>query len=240
MKNLILVLAIVICPADRIFAAVTVEGFESPAVNNGGVLRLKATEAYSKWKEDARKAAVEAQALSYPGTAVAVVEYAGNGEFWTFTSTHAALADSWSRREMHFGQHARKAGRWFGYVGGQFVRGGDMPSNGWTGRIGTTLFKDRYDTALSLSRNSFTEADNSGVTTIGLTIRALYPYTRHAGFNLGMQLDRTSYTGYSHISPSAVGGINIYLPGGSFDVSISYGEFGRASLLAGYTVYISK
>lgn len=241
MKNLILALAIIIYPAERIFAAGnSVEGFESPAVNNGGVLRLKATETYGKWKEDARKTAVETQSLSYPGTSVAVVEYAGNGEFWTFTSTHAALADSWSRREMRFGRHAQKAGRWFGYVGGQFVRGGDMPSNGWTGRLGTTLFKNRYDTAISVSHNSFSEVEDSGMTTIGLTMRALYPYTRHVGLNLGIQLDRTSYTGYSHISPSAIGGINIYLPGGSFDVSLSLGEEGRASLLAGYTIFISK
>jgi hypothetical protein len=207
---------------------------------DSGLLRLAAAEQYLSLKEDARKTAVEAQAKAYPGAALAVVEYQGNGELWTLSNGQATQADSWSRRQLRFTRHERKAGRWFGYIGGQFVRGGDLPSNGWTGRIGTTLFHDRYDTALSVSHNSMTEIDDSGSTTIGVTARALYPYTKHAGFNLGLELDRTSYTGYNHISPSAIGGINIYLPGGSFDVSLLYGEEGRTSLQAGYTVYISK
>lgn len=242
MKKLVLLLVMllaVVCPAEIKAQEQLESAFAGAEVNSGGVLRLKSTDAYLKLKEDARKTAVEGQAKAHSGTAVAVVEYQGNGELWTVAGSSAVLADSWSRKEMRFGQHARKAGRWFGYVGGQFVRGGDSPSNNWTGRVGTTLFKDRYDTALSFSRNSLTAADDA-MTTIGLIMRVLYPYTQHAGFNLGLQLDRTSYTGYNHISPSAIGGINIYLPGGSFDVSLSCGEEGRMALLAGYTVYIGK
>lgn len=220
-------------------AAESVAFVGTPAAS-GGVVRLKAAEPYLKWKKAERKAAVETESRAYSGVGAAVVEYPGGGEIWTVEAGSATLADSWSRGGMRFGRRARKAGRWFGHVGGQFVRGGDLPSNGWTGRLGTTLFKDRYDAALAVSRNTFTESDDSAVTTLGLTARALYPYTEHAGFNLGLQLDRVSYTGYSNVSPSAVGGINIYLPGGSFDVSLSFGEAGRLSLLAGYTVYITK
>ena len=139
---------------------------------------------------------------------------------------------------MRFGPHSRRAGRWFGYLGGQLTRGGDLPANAWTGRIGTTLFKDRYDAAISLSRNNFTEVDDSGVTTVGLVFRALYAYTPHAGFNLGAQVDRVSAPGYSHLSPSVLAGINIYLPGGSFDITLTHGERGNRGLLLGYTVYI--
>lgn len=206
----------------------------------GGLLRLEAAEPYLGLKGSERKAAVEGRTAAYPGTRLAVVEYRGNGELWTVAGGSATLADTWSRSQLRYTRHERTAGRWFGYAGGQFVRGGDSPSNGWTGRLGTTLFKNRYDAALSISRSSLTDADDSAMTTLGLTGRALYPYTRHAGLNLGLQLDRVSYTGYSHISPSAVGGINIYLPGGSFDLSLNYGESGRVALLAGYTVYISK
>ena len=235
----LMLLAAFLCPSPA-GGAEPAGPFAGVSAVPGGILRLAAAEPYVKLKEDGRRAAVEAQAKARPGVALAVVEYNGNGELWRISGAGAELADSWSRGEMRFARHARKAGRWFGHVGGQFVRGGDYPSDGWTARLGTTLFKDRYDAALSLSRNSFTEADDSATTSLGLTVRALYPYTRHAGLNLGLQLDRVSYTGYSHLSPSVVGGINIYLPGGSFDISLSCGEYGRTSLLAGYTVYISK
>lgn len=240
-KALLLWLPLAVLFSAPLSAQVASSGaFSGAQAGPGGLLRLEAAEPYLGLKETERKAAVESRAKTYPGTELAVVEYRGNGELWTVAGGSATLADTWSRSRMRYTRHERKAGRWFGYAGGQFVRGGDSPSTGWTGRIGTTLLNNRYDAALSLSRNSFSDVEDSGITTIGLTGRVLYPYTRHAGLNLGLQLDRVSYTGYSHISPSAVGGINIYLPGGSFDLSLNCGERGRVALLAGYTVYISK
>ncbi len=212
--------------------------FSGTAVNSGGVLRLKAADAYLKWKKDARKLAVEAQAKVNPGTAVAVVEHQGNGELWTILDGNASLADSWKRNELHFGPHVRRVGRWFGYAGGQLTRGGDLPSNMWIGRIGTLLLNNRYDAALSVSRNNFTDISESAVTSIGLTFRSLHPFTEHTGYNYGAGLDRISYTGYSHISPTVVAGINIYLPGGSFDVTATQGESGNRGLMLGYTVYL--
>ena len=212
--------------------------FAEAALTSGGVLRLKAAESYLKLDESARKAAVEAQGKEYPGTSVVSVDYLGNGELWTISDGHASLADSWKRSEIHFGPHMRRFGRWFGYVGAQATRGGDLPSNMWVGRVGTMLFKNRYDAALSVARNNFTALSDSAVTTIGLTFRSLHPFTEHTGYNYGAELDRTSYTGYSHISPSVLGGINIYLPGGSFDVTVTQGEMGNRGFMFGYTVYI--
>lgn len=212
--------------------------FAGAALNSGGVLRLKATETYLKLDGSPRKEAVETQAKAYPAASVVVVDYLGNGELWTISDGRASLADSWKRSEIHFGPHVRRFGRWFGYIGAQATRGGDLPSNMWVGRVGTMLFKNRYDAALSVSRNSFTALTDSTVTSIGLTFRSLHPFTEHTGYNYGAQLDRISYTGYSHISPSILCGMNIYLPGGSFDVTITQGEKGNRGLLFGYTVYI--
>lgn len=214
--------------------------FSGAQLSPDGLLRLKAAGPYLGLKGQERRSAVENAAAAYPGAAFAVVEYNGNGELWTISQSSAAPADAWSRKELRFTGRARKAGRWFGHISGQFARGGDYPSDGWTARLGTTLYNNRCDAAVSLSRSAFTDIDGSGVTTFGLTGRALYPYTRHAGLNLGIQLDRVSASGYSDFSPALTGGVNIYLPGGSFDMSLIMGEEGRLSLLAGYTVYIGR
>ncbi len=235
-----LVLAVIAAALCGGFAAAAQPSalFTGASVNAAGVLRLEAAEPYLKQAEAARKAAVEEQVLAHPGASVVSVEFKGDGELWTISAGHASLADSWKRRELKFVRRAVRAGKWFGYAGGQLTRGGDLPSNMWVGRIGTMLLDNRYDAAFSVSRNNFTELDGSGVTTIGLTFRSLHPFTEHTGYNYGAELSRTSYTGYSHISPSVLGGINIYLPGGSFDVTVTCGERGNRGLLIGYTVYI--
>lgn len=233
-------LPLLLCLPPLAAQEVSSGAFSGAQMSPDGLLRLTAAESYLDLKGPERKAAVEARAAGYPGAAFAVVEHKGNGELWTVSTGSAALADAWSRGQLRFTGRARTAGRWFGHISGQFARGGDYPSNGWTARLGTTLYNNRYDAAVSLSRSAFTDIDGSGVTTFGLTGRALYSYTRHAGLNLGLQLDRVSASGYSDFSPALTGGVNIYLPGGSFDMSLVLGEEGRISLLAGYTVYIGR
>jgi len=236
MKSLLLVICL-LCVGTAL-AVEPAQIITSYKVSPSGVLLLTAATEYFSLKTAEKKSAVERAAAKAPSASVVSVAAAGEGELWSVTAGSATALDAWSDRGMRFGPRSRKAGRWFGYVGGQLTRGGDLPSNAWTGRLGTTLFKNRYDAAISLTRNSFTEIEDSGVTTVGLTFRALYPYTEHAGFNLGVQLDRVSTTGYSHLSPSALAGINIYLPGGSFDITFTQGERGNRGLLLGYTVYI--
>lgn len=235
MKSLLL--GICLLCGNAAFAAEPAPVFTSSTVAPSGVLLLKAATGYFSLKEIEKKSAVE-RAAAAPSASIVSVEVAGEGELWAVTAGSAAALDSWSERGMRFGPRSRRAGRWFGYIGGQLTRGGDLPSNAWTARLGTTLFKNRYDAAISLAKNSFTEVDDSGITTVGLTFRALYPYTAHAGFNLGVQLDRVSATGYNHLSPSALAGINIYLPGGSFDITLTHGERGNRGLMLGYTVYL--
>jgi hypothetical protein len=236
MKSLLL--AVCLLCGGTAFAAEPSPMIAGYRLSPSGVLLLTAATGYFDLKTAEKKAAVERAAAKAPSASVLSVESAGEGELWSVAAGSAAVIDSWSEHVMRFGPRSRRAGRWFGYLGGQLTRGGDLPSNAWTGRLGTTLFKNRYDAAVSLTRNSFTEVDDSGVTTVGLTFRALYPYTAHAGFNLGVQLDRVSATGYSRLSPSALAGINIYLPGGSFDVTLTHGERGNRGLMAGYTVYL--
>lgn len=219
-------------------AAGPAEPFANSSLLPSGVLFLTAAPAYFDLKAGERKAAVERAAAVFSSAFAAAVELAGEGELWTVTGGRAEEVDSWSARGMRFAPRSRRAGRWFGHLGGQLTRGGDLPSSALLARLGTTLFKNRYDVAVSLTRNNFTDVDDSAVTRIGLTFRALYPYTAHAGFNLGAQLDYVSATGYNHLSLSALAGINIYLPGGSFDVTFTHGERGNRGLLLGYTVYL--
>lgn len=233
-----LLLGVFLLSGNAVSAAEPAPVFTSSRVAPSGILLLKAATGYLYLKDAEKKAAVERAAVAAPSASIVSVEAAGEGELWSVVAGSAAALDSWSERGMRFGPRSRRAGRWFGYVGGQLTRGGDLPSNAWTGRLGTTLLKDRYDAAISLTRNNFTEVEDSNVTTVGLTFRALYPYTAHAGFNIGVQLARVSATGYSHLSPSALTGINIYLPGGSFDITFTHGERGNRGLLLGYTVYI--
>ncbi|HNT97286.1 MAG TPA: hypothetical protein PKK31_03355 [Elusimicrobiales bacterium] len=240
MRPLAALLPLLLCLPPLAAQEISSPAFSGARMSPGGLLRLAPAGPYLGLKEKERRSAVENAAAAYPAAAFAVVEHNGNGELWTISQSSAALADAWSRRELRFTRHSRTAGRWFGHISGQFARGGDYPSNGWTARLGTTLYNNRYDAAVSLSRNTFTNVEGSDVTTFGLTGRALYPYTRHAGLNLGLQLDRVSASGYSGFSPAVTGGVNVYLPGGSFDMSLTFGEEGRISLLAGYTVYIGK
>lgn len=223
-----------------VFAAEPVPVFVSSGVISSGILRLKAAPGYFDLKAAEKKSAVERAVAAAPSASVVSVELSSEGELWTVSGGRAEALDYWSDRGMRFGPRSRRSGRWFGYVGGQLTRGGDLPSNALTGRIGATLFKNRYDAAISLSRSNFTELDDSAVTTAGLTFRALYPYTAHAGFNIGVQAARVSATGYNHLSPSVLGGVNIYLPGGSFDITLTHGERGNRGLMLGYTVYLGS
>lgn len=218
--------------------------FESYYINPTGILYLKADKKYAEASEQTKSKSVEkaCAAVSDKTDKIVVVQFKAEGEIWVCEKGHALKIDSWSNRFMHLSEQTRKTGRWFGYLGGQLVTGGDYPAKGWTGRIGTTLLKNKYDAALSVSYNVFSDIKNSGTTSIGLTGRKLFQYTQHTGLNIGLRVDYSysETSSDSEISPAILGGINFYLPQGSFDITLSFGEEGTISLMFGYTIFITK
>ncbi|MBI4655639.1 MAG: hypothetical protein HY746_02710 [Elusimicrobia bacterium] len=215
-----------------------------PHTNQVGVgVYLKAGKKYTGLSTQAKAQIIEkAYNAVVPDKSknIIAVELNGEGEVWILENSKALKIDFWSDKTMYLSKPTRKTGRWFGYLGGQIMSGGDFPARGWTARIGTTLLKNKYDAALSLSRNAFADIEDSGITSIGLTCRRLFQYTEHAGLNIGVQADYARSESASETTPLISGGINIYLPGGSFDVTMTFGEQGRSSLMLGYTIFINR
>ncbi len=209
-----------------------------------GVIHLNAGDKYLKQKKGERALELEpvlASAKSVLAKNTLSVDYTGGGELWSLDEKGRASAlDTWSDMNLNVNSKIQTRGRIFGYIGGQLMRGGDYPSKGFTARLGTTLFQGRYDASVSYSHNSFDDIDNSGSNSVGLAGRALFRYTKKIGLNIGGQINRVSYNGYSDWSPGLMGGVNIYTPTGSVDVTLNYGEYGSKSLQLGYTVFISK
>ena len=220
-------------------------GFAGCRTGAGGTLYLKAVREYGAQKATDRARSV-GRIFAAGGIAntapVLAVEGAGMGELWApGPEGQAVKLDDWSDESIRVDQTSRRYGRFFGYLGGQLLSGGDYPSKGFNARLGTTLFKDRYDAAISYSHNSLNNTDNSGSSSLGFSGRALFNYTQHVGLNAGAQLDYSRSAGADGSwTPSVLGGLNFYLPQGSFDITITLDTEGSRSLLIGYTVYFSR
>jgi hypothetical protein len=209
-----------------------------------GALHLKAQDAYLDKKKTERAGIVlpvlEAEKNSLSKN-ILTVDYKGGGELWTLDEKGGAkLLDKWSVMGITVGENMRKSGRIFGFIGGQLMRGGDYPSQGFTARLGTTLLQERYDASIGYSHNAYQNVDDSGTNSLSLAARALFRYSKHIGFNAGGQLDRVSYTGYSDWTPSLLGGVNFYTSNGSIDFMLNYGESGNKSLQFGYTFFMTR
>lgn len=198
-----------------------------------GVPRLTAGEEYLKAKAAARGAAVAAC-----GDGLAAVAWPGGGELWSVNGGAAARVSAWNDLALTSEEIRHTRGRWFAYLGGQVMSGGDAPYSGFSSRLGTTLFKDRYDASVGYSSSAPKDAPDSVTRSLEFTGRELFPFTRHSGLNAGARL---SYSKTGDLdgewTPSVVGGLSIYLPEGSLDLNLTLGEQGSRSLQIGYTVY---
>ncbi|MEF3280665.1 MAG: hypothetical protein K6357_06840 [Elusimicrobiota bacterium] len=161
------------------------------------------------------------------------------GELWNITSSSVELMERWSDNKLFFDPVQTRSGRIFGFLGAQTTMGGDVKSSGINARLGSTLFKDRFDFSIFFSHNSY---DSAGMNSYGVSLRALFPLTRKYGANLGVQLSKVSYEegGESTNVTSILGGVNYYLPAGSFDITLLIGNNSTYSLIAGYTFYLTK
>ncbi len=168
------------------------------------------------------------------------LRYASGGELYNCDKNNKVkLLNRWSDEKLYFGDENRNKGRFFGFIGGQIMSGGDYPSSGLNLRIGTMLYKNKYDVAFVYDVNKLNdfETDNKSMGIIG---RALFPLSKHSGWNIGGQIMNNNYSGDKSTNIGLVSGINIYLPQGSFDMSFNFQEKGVYGLMFGYTVFVSR
>lgn len=232
---ILLLLAPVLCRA-----AALPSDFGSSRINASGVTYLMALPAYSQLALAAKeKALANAAAALGIADGQVVVELPAAGELWRVKNGKPAKLDSWSDNELPLGQGTRRAGRWFASFGMQGMSGGDYPSGTLNMRLGSTLYKGRYDAALTYDYSKQQDA-LVGRTSLGLVSRALLPINRHGGWNVGAELYTIDNYGVRQNSFGLVTGLNVYLPGGSFDVTLNLRDKGAYGLLVGYTLFITR
>lgn len=194
--------------------------------------RAWVTEALAEWKRQLDGAGIpEEQPL-------AVVAWKGAGSLWSLRQGRAALLEEWADERPVVSGDRLGAGRFFGFLGGQVTRGGDFDSSGFNARLGSTLFQNHYDMALTFAYATVGSVD---ARSFGILGRALFPLSPGVGWNTGVQVSRFDPSSGDSISTlSAVAGLNFYLPGGSFDVTLQAGNNNTYGFLAGYTVFFTQ
>lgn len=216
------------------------EASEDPAPNAAARRRQDLAQACGSWTRSLQAAGVD-ESAPY------LMELRpSGGSLWRCAKGQGGKAEirsveEWSDDFLPFAASGRNRGRLFGFLGGQLATGGAIDSMGFNARLGSTLMQDRYDAAVSLGYVSFDSDPAFSITSLGLVLRELFPLSRHAGWNAGVQLlyNKPSI-GDADTTVSALTGVNFYLPGGSFDVTLTAGTNSRYSLLLGYTFYLSQ
>mgnify|MGYP001453103052 CR=1 FL=1 len=214
--------------------------FAASSVNGAGIISVKAATTYVDLVGSDR-----ADAVAKVGTALGLadgplsVRLPDGGELWNLSAGKAEKLDSWSGGAVQPGPGVSAAGRWFASLGMQNMGGGDYPASTLNMRVGSTLFRGRYDLALSYD---YYKPRDSELTSrsLGIVGRALMPLSRHSGWNAGAQLSTSDNYGVKTGDFGLVAGINVYLPRGSFDISLNLKGRGACGLLLGYTVYLTR
>jgi len=164
-----------------------------------------------------------------------------SGSLWTLKDKKVKRLNEWSLKELSYTPYQPKD-RLFGFLGGQ-TSFGDANSIGLTSRIGTTLFKNQYDLAISFSYFKYSPEDAGDAytsKTLGLVGRALYPWKESLGWNVGAQIIyQDPAVVENKIVPGALIGINYYLEGGTLDTTVTYNADGDMAFLTGYTFFLT-
>jgi len=201
-------------------------------ISSGPKQKAWMTEALTRWQEGLKaEGAASRQVL-------AVTSWKDAGSLWTLRDGKAVILEQWSDDHPVYTGERNGTGRWFGFLGGQIVRGGDEDVSGFNARLGSTLFQNHYDTALMFGYASVGSVSSK---TFGVLGRALFPLNETTGWNVGAQVSRfIPSTGDAQSTLSLLAGLNFYLPGGSFDVTLQAGNNSTYALLVGYSFYISQ
>ena len=215
--------------------------FEGSSVNAAGTTVLKAAKTYTAIQPMGRSAVIAqaAAALAVPPGKPFSVEWQGGGELWSMKDGQPAKLDSWSDRSLPLGPKSSNRGRWFGAFGIQSMGGGDYPASSMNLRVGSTLFQNHYDLAWTYDYYKPAESQTYRAS-MGLMGRKLMPLSPHGGWNVGAQLSMLNNYGERSGTLGLVTGLNIYLPRGSFDITLLLQDEGAYGLLAGYTVYLTR
>lgn len=215
--------------------------FESSSANPSGTMVIKASKTYTAIPSIARSGTVlqAAAALALPPEKPFSVEWPGGGELWAIKEGQATKLDSWSDRSLPLNERSSSKGRWFGSFGLQRMGGGDYPASSMNLRVGSTLFQNHYDLAWTYDYYKPAESQTYRAN-MGLMGRKLMPLGPHGGWNYGVQLSMLNNYGVRSGTLGLVTGLNIYLPRGSFDITLQFQDEGVYGLLVGYTVYLTR
>lgn len=215
--------------------------FKGSAENAAGTTILKAAKAYTSMHPMGRPELVAqaAAALPLPPEKPFSVEWPGGGELWAMKNGQPVKLDSWSDRSLPLSPRSSSKGRWFGTFGIQSMGGGDYPASSMNLRVGSTLFKNQYDLAWTYDYYKPAESETFRAS-MGLIGRKLMPLSPHGGWNVGAQLSMLNNYGERSGTLGLVTGLNIYLPRGSFDITLLLQDEGAYGLLAGYTVHLIR
>ncbi|PIU19508.1 MAG: hypothetical protein COT18_07135 [Elusimicrobia bacterium CG08_land_8_20_14_0_20_59_10] len=215
--------------------------FEGSSVNASGTTILKAAKAYTFIQPVGRPAVVAqaAAALPLPPEKPFSVEWPGGGELWAMKDGQPVKLDSWSDLSLPLNPKSFNIGRWFGTFGIQSMGGGDYPASSMNLRVGSTLLRNRYDLAWTYDYYKPAESETYRAA-MGLMGRKLMPLSPHGGWNFGAQLSMLNNYGERSGTLGLVTGLNIYLPRGSFDITLLLQDEGAHGLFAGYTVHLTR
>lgn len=233
-------LAILFFAPSLCFGAALPSEFESSRTNSAGLVYLKASGGYNDLTAASRASVVATAAASLGRkNGQLAVELDAAGELWTIKNGEAEKLDVWSDRSTPLAHGSLKPGRWFASFGMQGMSGGDYPSGTINLRLGTTLYKNRYDAAVTYDHYKLRDALD-GRTSLGLVGRALLPLSPHGGWNIGAQVSSMDSYGNKTSSIGLVTGLNVYLPGGSLDLTLNLRDKGGYGLMAGYTIFLTR
>ncbi len=166
-------------------------------------------------------------------------QWNGGGSLWRSRSGRAELVEEWSDDKVPYTE-AGRAGKLFGFFGGQLASGGEMDMMGVNARLGSTLLRNRYDAALILGYSSLDTEPKATTVSYGAVGRTLFPWKPGLGYNVGFQVLRISPSqGDGVTTVSALAGLNFFLGGGSFDVTLNAGNHSSYGLLAGYSFFFA-
>lgn len=175
------------------------------------------------------------------GQTLIVVIWQSGGSLWSLENRSAKKLEEWSDHHLRFTPANTKKGRIFAFLGGQLATGGSTGSQGINAMAGSTLFQNRFNFTINLGYNSVDTSPSTSLLNYGLAGRILFPLSSKLGWNAGAQIMRSSPSiGDATSVISALGGLNFYMPAGSFDVTATVANHNVYGLLAGFTFYLNQ
>lgn len=237
-----------------ILGRLDLKSFSDARLSSAGGLILDATDAFaaagasaqaagitavcSEWEQSLRASAGIGEANPF-----LLVVRPAEGTLWRCEEKGGRPVQDWADSHLDLGE-AQRSGRLFFSFGGQMSVGGLVDQTGLNTRLGTTLFQDRYDLAVTYGHETVDTTPKFVTNSYGLAARALFPIDARMGWNIGVQGTRSiaSSGGPKETTDTASGlaGLSFYLPGGSVDVTVHAGNHSSYGVLVGYTIYLTN